>query len=117
MLAEQGLCTRGVGSAEGLSLTFVGIPKALTGRISAMQAFAYCTPPILLMKGFGKAHGRILNDLLLAMFDIALDRCLIEQCVWLDKAVAAMPVALPRKAARAQGDSKPWRKTVSTTTG
>jgi len=95
MLAEQGLKTLGVGKAEGLSLPFAGIPKALTGRVSASRSFAYCTLPIPEMKAFGKAHGATLNDLLLATLDIALDRYLHEQGVRLNKAlVAAMPVAL-----------------------
>jgi diacylglycerol O-acyltransferase / wax synthase len=117
MLAEQGLRTLGVGSAEGLSLPFVGIPKALTGRISAKRAFAYCTPPDSADEGLRQGPRYDSRDLLLATFDIALDRCLFEQDVWLDKAVAAMPAALPHKAARVQGDSKSWRKSASTTTG
>ena len=95
MLAEQGLRTLGIGSAEGLSLPFVGIPKALTGMASAKRSFAYSTLPIPQMKAFGKAHATTLNDLLLTTLDIALDRYLAEQGVRLDKAlVAAMPVAL-----------------------
>jgi diacylglycerol O-acyltransferase len=95
MLAEQGLRTLGIGSAEGLSLPFVGIPKALTGMASAKRTFAYSTLPIPQMKAFGKAHATTLNDLLLTTLDIALDRYLAEQGVRLDKAlVAAMPVAL-----------------------
>jgi hypothetical protein len=95
MLAEQGLRALGIGSAEGLSLPFVGIPKALTGRASPKRTFAYCTLPIAQMKAFGKAHTTTLNDLLLATLDIALDRYLTEQGVRLEKAlVAAMPVAL-----------------------
>jgi len=95
MLAEQGLRTIGIGSAEGLSLPFVGIPKALTGKVSAKRSFAYCTLPIPQMKAFGKAHATTLNDLLLTTLDIALDRYLSEQGVRLETAlVAAMPVAL-----------------------
>jgi diacylglycerol O-acyltransferase len=95
MLAEQGLRALGVGSAEGLSLPFVGIPKALTGMASAKRSFAYSTLSIPQMKAFGKAHATTLNDLLLTTLDIALDRYLAEQGVRLEKAlVAAMPVAL-----------------------
>jgi diacylglycerol O-acyltransferase len=95
MLAEQGLRSLGIGSAEGLSLPFVGIPKALTAKVSARRSFASCTLSIPQLKAFGKAHGTTLNDLLLATLDIALDRYLSEQGVRPDKAlVAAMPVAL-----------------------
>ena len=95
MLGEQGLKAIGVGGAQGLSLPFTGIPRALTGPASAKRSFAYSMLPIADMKAFGKAQGATLNDLLLATLDIALDRYMQEQGVRLDKAlVAAMPVAL-----------------------
>ena len=76
MLAEQGLKTIGIGQTDGLSLPFMGIPRALTGRSSAKRAFAYCALSIPEMKSFGKTHDTKLNDLLLATLDIALDRYL-----------------------------------------
>lgn len=95
MLAGQGLKALGVGGAQGLSLPFTGIPRALTGPASAKRAFACATLSIPRMKAYGKAHGATLNDLLLATLDIALDRYLHDQGVRPDKAlVAAMPVAL-----------------------
>lgn len=95
MLAEQGLKVLGVGSAQGLSLPFTGIPRALTGPASAKRSFAFTMLPIAEMKAFGKAHGATLNDLLLATLDIALARYLGERGVRLSTAlVAAMPVAL-----------------------
>ena len=95
MLAEQGLKVLGVGSAQGLSLPFTGIPRALTGPASAKRSFAFTMLPIAEMKAFGKAHGATLIDVLLAWLDIALARYLGEGGVRLSRAlVAAMPVAL-----------------------
>ena len=72
MLAEQGLRTLGIGSAEGLSLPFVGIPQALTGMASAKRSVRLQHAADPQMKAFGKAHATTLNDLLLATLDIAL---------------------------------------------
>ena len=95
MLAGQGLRVLGVGAADGLSLPFTGIPRALTGPTSAKRSFAYAMLPVAEMKAFGKAHGATLNDVLLATLDVALARYLDDQGMRPDKAlVAAMPVAL-----------------------
>jgi hypothetical protein len=95
MFGEQGLKALGVAGAQGMSLPFAGVPRALTGQASAKRSFAYCTLAIAEMKAFGKAHGATLNDLLLATLDIALVRYLKEQGLRPAKAlVAAMPVAL-----------------------
>jgi diacylglycerol O-acyltransferase len=95
MLAAQGLKTLGVGGAAGMSLPFVGIPRALSGRLSAKRSFAFCTLPIAELKAVGAARDAKLNDVLLATLDIAIDHYLHERGARAAKAlVAAMPIAL-----------------------
>ena len=78
-----------------MMVPFTDIPKVLRGPSSTKRSFAYCTLPIAEMKALAKAQGTSLNDLLLLLLDVALDRYLQELGTRPDKPlVTAMPVAL-----------------------
>ena len=95
MLGEQGLKKLGIGGADGLSLPFLGVPRALTGLPIAKRVYAYCALPLDELKSYAKKLDAKVNDLLLATLDIAIDRYLQEHGKRASKAlVAAMPVAL-----------------------
>jgi hypothetical protein len=95
MLGEQGLKKLGIGGGGGLSLPFLGVPRALTGLPMAKRVYAYSALPLEELKSYAKAGGAKVNDLLLATLDIAIGRYLQEHGRRPKKAlVAAMPVAL-----------------------
>ena len=95
MLGEQGLKKLGIGGGNGLSLPFLGVPRALTGLPIAKRVYAYCALPLDELKSYAKQWDAKVNDVLLATLDIAIDRYLQEHGRRPKKAlVAAMPVAL-----------------------
>ena len=93
LLAEQGLRSAGLG--KGLPLPFLNVPGAFDGKLSARRSYAYCTLPLAELKAVGKAHGATVNDMLLTVLDIAMQRYLAKQKkVAREPLVADMPVAL-----------------------
>jgi WS/DGAT/MGAT family acyltransferase len=93
LLAEQGLRSAGLG--KGLPLPFLNVPRAFDGKLSARRSYAYCTLPLAELKAVGKAHGATVNDMLLTVLDIAMQRYLAKQKkVAKEPLVADMPVAL-----------------------
>ena len=93
LLAEQGLRSAGLG--KGLPLPFLNVPGAFDGKLSARRSYAYCSLPLAELKAVGKAHGATVNDMLLTVLDIAMQRYLAKQKkVAREPLVADMPVAL-----------------------
>ena len=93
LLADQGLRSAGLG--KGTRLPYLQVPGVFDGRLSARRAFAYCTLPLAQMKAIGKAHQATVNDLLLTVLDIAMQRYLAEAGKTPDTPlVVDMPVAL-----------------------
>jgi diacylglycerol O-acyltransferase len=93
LVAEQ--CLKSLGLGKGLPLPFAGTPRVLHAAPSSHRVFAYCNLPLTEMKAFGKSHGATVNDVLLAVLDIALADYLEAQGVKADKPIVAdMPVAL-----------------------
>jgi diacylglycerol O-acyltransferase / wax synthase len=93
LVAEQ--CLKSLGMGKGLPLPFMGTPRVLNAVPTAHRVFAYCNLPLADMKAFGKAHGATVNDVLLAVLDIALAEYLKARGVKADRPVVAdMPVAL-----------------------
>lgn len=93
LLAEQGLSSAGL--AAGLPLPFLKVPGAFDGKLSARRSYAFCTLPLADLKAAGKAHGATVNDLLLTVLDIAMQRYLEQQRkAAREPLVADMPVAL-----------------------
>ncbi len=97
-LARQALAAAGL--APGFSLPFVGTPGDLRGKPSLRRSFGCCTLPLAHMKAFGKAHGASVNDVLLTVLDMALNRYLAEQgrARGAGPLVVDMPVSLARDA-------------------
>jgi len=94
MLAAQGRRSLGLGG-EAMDLPFVGVPRALSGALSARRSYAFTTLPLAELKALGKAHEATINDTLLAVLDGALDRYLAAQPNRPAKPlVVDMPVAL-----------------------
>lgn len=62
----------------GMPLPFFGTPGALQAKPSVRRSFAYCVLPLAQMKAFGKAHEASVNDVLLTVLDMALNRYLTE---------------------------------------
>ena len=93
LVAEQ--CLKSLGMGKGLPLPFTGTPRVLHALPSPHRVFAYCNLPLAETKAFGKAHDATVNDVLLAVLDIALAEYLKARGVKADKPVVAdMPVAL-----------------------
>ena len=93
LLAEQGLRSAGLG--KGLPLPFLNVPGAFDGKLSAQRSYAFCTLPLAELKALGKAHGATVNDMLLTVLDIAMQRYLAKQKrIAKEPLVADMPVAL-----------------------
>ncbi|HRI17601.1 MAG TPA: wax ester/triacylglycerol synthase family O-acyltransferase, partial [Burkholderiaceae bacterium] len=93
LLAEQGLRSAGLG--KGLPLPFLNVPGAFDGKLSSQRSYAFCTLPLAELKAAGKAHGATVNDMLLTVLDIAMQRYLAkERKAPREPLVADMPVAL-----------------------
>jgi WS/DGAT/MGAT family acyltransferase len=102
LLAEQGLRSAGLG--KGVRLPYLQVPEAFDGKLSARRTYAYCTLPLAEMKAIGKAQHATVNDLLLTVLDMAMQRYLAEEGKTPDTPlVADMPVAL---AADAKGGNQ-----------
>lgn len=93
-LASQTLATAGL--VKGMPLPFIGTSKALRARATVRRSFAYCRLPLAQMKAFGRAHEASVNDVLLTVLDMALNRFLIEKgrSARAKPLVVDMPVAL-----------------------
>ena len=102
LLAEQGLRSAGLG--KGLPLPFLRVPGAFDGKLSAKRAYAFCTLPLAELKAIGKANDATINDMLLTVLDIAMQRYLAKyRKVATGPLVADMPIAL---AAGAKGGNQ-----------
>lgn len=94
LLTERGIVTLGL--ADGLPLPFLRVPNVLEGRLGERRSFACCVLPLAEMKAFGKANHATVNDVFLAVLDLALERYLLEQGTPpKHPLVVDMPVALP----------------------
>ncbi|MBL0297256.1 MAG: DUF1298 domain-containing protein [Betaproteobacteria bacterium] len=93
------------GLTAGQPLPFVGTPGALRAKPSLYRSFAYCVLPLAEMKAFGKARGATVNDVLLTVLDMAMNRYLAEHGRTDSDSplVADMPVALGEGSAGGSG--------------
>jgi diacylglycerol O-acyltransferase len=68
----------------------------LRAKPSVRRSFAYCVLPLARLKAFGKEHDATVNDVLLTVLDLAMNRYLVERGRKLTDPplVADMPVAL-----------------------
>ena len=94
-LARQAKASAGL--ASGMPLPFLATPNTLRARPSVRRSFGYCVLPLAEVKAFGKAHGASVNDVLLTVVDMALNRYLTRKRRGAadQPLVADMPVALP----------------------
>ncbi|HMO46002.1 MAG TPA: wax ester/triacylglycerol synthase family O-acyltransferase [Rubrivivax sp.] len=93
LLAEQGLRASGLG--KGTALPFLQVPKAFHGKLSAQRSCAYCSLPLDELKALGKAQRATVNDLLLTLVDMAMQRHLAQDGKTpAQPLVADMPIAL-----------------------
>ena len=93
-LSRQALASAGL--KAGMPLPFFGTPSDLGGKPSVQRILAYCCLPLQDVKAYGKAHDASVNDVLLTLLDMALNRYL-DAKGRSGKArplVADMPVAL-----------------------
>jgi diacylglycerol O-acyltransferase len=86
--------------APGMRLPFVGTPGTLRAKPSVGRSFAYCVLPLAAMKAFGKAHEASVNDVLLTVLDMALNRYLSEK----GRAPGAKPLVVDMPVALAPGE-------------
>lgn len=93
-LVRQSLAS--VKLTTGMPLPFIGTPRSLSAKPSVRRSFAYCVLPLARMKAFGKAHSASINDVLLTVLDMALNRYLADKGRKPadNPLVADMPVAL-----------------------
>jgi WS/DGAT/MGAT family acyltransferase len=93
LLAGRSVATLGIG--DGVPLPFLGVPNVLDGRLGDKRSFSCCVLPLAELKAFGKAHQATINDVFLAVLDLALERYLRERgSVPKHPLVVDMPVAL-----------------------
>ena len=93
ILIKQALKTMGLGT--GTALPFLNSPPVLRARPAVRRSFSYCIVPLQAMKEFGRARGATINDILLTILDMALNRYLNEKSRHKRKPlVADMPLAL-----------------------
>ena len=93
-LSRQALASAGL--KAGMPLPFFGTPSDLGGKPSVQRILAYCMLPLQEVKAYGKAQEASVNDVLLTLLDMALNRYL-DAKGRASKArplVADMPVAL-----------------------
>jgi diacylglycerol O-acyltransferase len=93
-LAKQALSSAGL--TQGMPLPFLGTPAALRARPSVRRSFAYCNLPLAQMKALGQSQEASVNDVLLTVLDIALNRYLADKGrpAGAQPLVVDMPVAL-----------------------
>jgi len=92
LLWRQGL--RGLGLGRGLPLPFL-TPDVLKAAPSPHRAMAHCQLPLQQVRRIAHRGGAKVNDVLLTLLDIAMNRYLQERGIVPDRAlVADMPVAL-----------------------
>jgi len=97
LLAGRGVATLGI--ADGLPLPFLRVPNVLDGRLDEKRSYCCCVLPLAEIKAFGKAHHATVNDVFLAILDLALERYLRERgSVPKHALVVDMPVALANAA-------------------
>jgi WS/DGAT/MGAT family acyltransferase len=93
ILIKQALKTIGLG--KGIPLPFLNTPSAFRAPPTIRRSFAYCVVPLQAMKEFSRAHDATVNDILLTILDMALNRYLNEKGRRKRKPlVADMPLAL-----------------------
>jgi diacylglycerol O-acyltransferase len=93
MLGKQLLATLGMRS--GMALPMLKVPAAFHDKPSAARSFAFCTLPLAEVKAVAKANAATVNDVLLAITDIAMTRHLRERKRSpREPLVADMPLAL-----------------------
>jgi diacylglycerol O-acyltransferase len=93
-LARQAKASAGI--ASGMPLPFLGTPATLRARPTVRRCLGCCVLPLAEVKAFGKAHGASVNDVLLTVVDMALNRYVGGKRRGAIEAplVADMPVAL-----------------------
>jgi len=93
ILIAQALKTVGLG--KGTPLPFLNTPPVFRAPPAVRRSFAYCIVPLGAMQEFGRAHDATINDILLTILDMALNRYLDEKGRHKHKPlVADMPLAL-----------------------
>jgi diacylglycerol O-acyltransferase len=93
LLAGRSVATLGI--ADGLPLPFLGVPNVLDGQLGNKRSYSCCVLPLPELKAFGKAHQATINDVFLAVLDLALERYLRERgSLPKQPLVVDMPVAL-----------------------
>lgn len=80
---------------DGLALPFIGTPNVFKAAASPNRVMAHCTVPLAQVRAVAKVADAKVNDVLLAMLDLALSRYLAARGVIPARPlVADMPVAL-----------------------
>jgi diacylglycerol O-acyltransferase / wax synthase len=95
LLLQETLRSAGLG--RGLALPFASTPAAFKAQPSSGRTLGHCALPLPRLRALGHAHGATVNDVLLAVLDIAMHRYLETRGEIADKPlVADMPVALSK---------------------
>ncbi|HLA34940.1 MAG TPA: wax ester/triacylglycerol synthase family O-acyltransferase [Rhodocyclaceae bacterium] len=90
---QQALKTSGKG--QGIPLPFINTPRAFKAPPSIKRSFAYCILPLADMKEFSKAQGVTVNDVLLTVVDMALNRYLHDKTGYRGRPlVVDMPISI-----------------------
>jgi diacylglycerol O-acyltransferase len=93
LLVRLGL--RDLRLGDGLALPFIGTPNVLKAPPSPNRVLGHCTVPLAQVRAVANAGGAKVNDVLLAMLDLALSRYLTRRGMPPARPlVADMPVAL-----------------------
>jgi diacylglycerol O-acyltransferase len=86
---------RDLGIGSGLATPFVATPDVLKAAPSPNRVMAHCSLPLTRVRAVAKRGNAKINDVLLAVLDIALNRYLAEHGLHTKRPlVADMPVAL-----------------------
>lgn len=93
LLWHQGL--RDLGLGRGLATPFVSTPDVLKAAPSPHRVLAHCKLPLATVRGLARRGGAKVNDVMLALIDMAMHRYLAGRGITLDRPlVTDMPVAL-----------------------